>query len=256
MAKRAGRHPVEIAVAVLVGIAIMATIMGCTASALTPFGTGDEAGMRLSGGSCPGGQKVCGYALRPFSGVSARGLGDELWELADGAVVTLQGPVGAPLTDETYQGAFGFEDPPVGESVLSFDANGDGQPTEVKIDVKDKAEERTEVVAGVLNLSANMSGRHSKIQVEASTDELLLTDPGPQAVVSATVDDLSVASPDLVWVMETKTDARMMPFAVGGGVYSTDKVVIRAGNIKGRVKIWAQLPDKESNTLMIGISER
>jgi len=74
--------------------------------------------------------------------------------------------------------------------------------------------------------------------------------------VSATVDDLSVASPDLVWVMETKTDARMMPFAVGGGVYSTDKVVIRAGNIKGRVKIWAQLPDKESNTLMIGISER
>ena len=188
MAERVGRHPAAILVAALLGVAIMATMVGCSATGLTPLDYNGAARAKLSGGSCPGGAKVCGYVLQPFDGVGARDVGDEVWELAH-ALVTLKDPTGDQLTDRTDDGAFGFDDPHPGKSVLTFDLNGDGHATSVEVDVKVKGEERTEVLAGVLPLSGDGRGKHSKIRIASSTDQL--ADRGEAFVVRGRLHELA-----------------------------------------------------------------
>jgi len=253
MAERVRRRTAGAVVAALLGSAALIAIAGCAATALTPFDYGDEAGVRLTGGSIPGGrQRFCGYVLGPYDGVCMRAAGDAFWELA-AAQVTLQGPSGVPLTQVAVGGVFGFDNPQAGKSTLSFDLNGDGVDTQVGINVSANDAIRTEVIAGVLPLDATSDKKHSKVSIEAGTTTLFLSNPTARAVVSATVDDLTVATPDLVWVMETQTDARMVPFEVGDGVYVTDKVVVLPRSTQGEVVIWAQLPDKKSNNASISI---
>jgi len=245
MAERVGRGPADAAVAILLGSAALATVVGCGVEAMTPFDYGDDASVRLTGGSIPGGQKVCGYALCPFDGAGVRDVGGALWVLAD-ALVTLQGPSGATLSDWTDDGAFGFDNPADGPSTLSFDLNGDGLDTQVTINVNARSPLRTEVCAGVLPSTGDTGTKHTKVEVNASATKLLLSDPGAQAVVSATVDGLATATPDLVWVMETTTDARLVPLGVGDGVYVTDRVVVMPRTTQGEVTIWAQVPGARS----------
>jgi hypothetical protein len=240
-------------------IAPMALVASCVlAAALAGCGPGDVVGLlanpaeessspvtpRLTGGSVPGGEIVCGYIVPDYGTVGVRSAG------ADDApvVVSLVSASGETQSDGADEdGWFGFAWAKPGKSRLEFAPPTGGETTTVTVNVK--GDHRVQVISGFVPGTERPKSRwHRKIRLESGADTVEVGCPEP-VIITASIDGERRPDAQLVWVMETTTDCKLVPTS------APDTVLLYAGSTEGGAEIRAELLNSKSKKLKIRVIE-
>jgi len=238
-------------------IAPMALVAGCVlAGALAGCGPGDVVGLlanpaeeggspitpRLTGGSVPGGEIVCGFIVPDYeaAGGGLAGAGDPPVTVS---LIAANGETQSDGADE--DGWFGFARAKPGKSRLEFAPPAGGEPTSVTVNVK--GDRRVQIVSGFVPGADKGKRRwHSRIRLVPDAGTVQVGCPEP-VVVTAQIDGQRRPDAQLVWVMETTTDCKLVPTS------ASDTALLYAGSMEGRAEIRAELLNSKSKKLKIRI---
>jgi len=234
---------------VTAAVGIAAGLAGCGISDIAGLPADEAAGARLTGGSIPGGEKVEGVVVDSPGGAGVRDLDGDGYDPAVGADVNLTAQSTEPMHTTTgNDGWFGFDDPPAGRCHISFDLDGDSQSTDVS--VHQRGSDRSQLVAWLLSPDEQDQASHRKHNAVRLREETDCMSPGDEQSITATVDGYSGKARELVWVMQTRTDARLVPTG------SPDVTRLVAGSESGVVWVQAQLSESKSRRIRINIMGR
>jgi len=243
-----------VAMALSAGVSV-ALLSGCQVSGTLPDdGPWDSAEVRTGGGSIPDGAAVAGTVAtyQRTLGVSARALWALPQVLETGTEVTITGVDGR--TDRTTAGnggldgrtggpsgrRFAFGGSYEGDYVVSF-ARGDSWNT-TRVHLSRRNGQRCEIVAGLLSPDADIADvEDGRLRVFCDTERPRIGQA--PTLVYATLGGVREARPEIVWVMQTDTDASLLPSG------RPDEVFVVAGQRGGKVAVWAQLGNATSRAV-------
>jgi len=236
------------------GLACLAVVTGwvsgCGGDGLLTGSPADPStAIRTGGGSIPDGEMVSGVVVSSYGSLPSlsRSVGSGGYVPASGASVVLEGPAGTVATGTTdADGCFALETPHCGRSFLRFDLNGNSNAADIQ--VKAKGGKRTEVVAGLVpeDYEAPAGGRN-RIRVFAADPWV---GPGESVYVRASLQRIATACPEIVWLMETRTDASVFPTS------DPSILEVRAGSETGWVEVQARLERAKSNKVWLFVGSR
>jgi len=250
---------VRLAMAAIAASSVVVALCGCQATGGTqadwPLA---PAHVRTGGGSIPDGVPVVGTVVeyKLLTGVPSDASSPSYMPVS-GVDVTIADATGAIevtntsdgfLPDGGYDplpaGGFVFADANPGRSRLTFDINGDSNATEAYVSVK--GDERCEVIAGLVS-DGSVAPDGLNAKVRASCDEKRVPPGSEPVLVCATIEHLRNAWPEIVWVMQTATDATLVPGS------RPNEVLVVPGALEGKVRVYAYLEDARSNGVGIAI---
>ncbi len=241
-------------------VAALALAGGCGAGSGTLDDSAGDAGARTGGGSIPDGAKVEGHvyakvgvsssapvqirgSANPPSLPTIPGSGTSATTPASGIRVTLGMPDGGTL--ETYadsNGKFEFAAPYQGQWPLSFELASGVRSTTV--DVAPLGGRRSELLARFVQTGGTAPVPGALVVSLAQPG----APSGPSTALRATDNGVEVTSTDIIWTMETLTDATITPAASQG------VAVVNGGTITGSAEVRARVPAGVSNTLTLSIA--
>jgi len=231
-------------------IVVTGWVSGCGGGAPTSDNpAASSTGIRTGGGSIPDGEDVSGVVVSSTNTLPplVRSAGADAYVPAEGAQVVLEGPDGAREVCVTgSDGRFAFRAPHSGRSLLRFDLNGNSNAADIQVKVR--GGKRTEVVAGLVPEDSQApAGSRDRIRIAADAPWVR---PGEPVYVRAFLQRAATGCPEIVWLMETRTDASIFPTS------DPNVLEVRAGSGTGWVEVQARLERAESNTVRLFVGPR
>jgi hypothetical protein len=215
-----------------------------------------EVTARLSGGSCPGGEKLSGVVVGTDGVVTALAVGARDISYGGGGTSSVRvditvhpsdgsGDERASLSTDP-RGHFGYTPAKSGDTHVLVSGGAKSNFTDVDLDLR--RYDHTLLVVRLIDPKDAVTdhGRKSRIDLDADFDDL---SPGEVGIVSASIPRMTGPCPQLVWVAETSTDAVILP------TDSPDEIAVQAGNNKGKIVVWAQLDESRSRKMTIRVSD-
>jgi hypothetical protein len=263
------RHRYLLLIPAMAFAALMAALgMGCQpgvavlGGGLTDLGGASNAPdpwIRTGGGSIPDGSGVSGTTVT-YDSAQVRALALSMsYEPVSGTRVVLVAADGQTMVATSSDGVsttgglnsrsaglFAFNCLGTGKYVLSIDLNRNLVPTlaEVRTDTVEGI--RSKVVASLVpSGSVSQDGKETELDLSCSTSRVS-PNSGP-VVVSGVFAHLNQASPDIVWVMQTKTDATIQPGP------KASQVVVVPGQVEGSLSIRASLETGRTREVRIDV---
>jgi len=233
-------------VIILAAAGIAAGLAGCGIGDIAGPPSDEAAGVRLTGGSIPGGEKVQGVVVDSDGDAGVRSSDGDDYDPAVDANVDLTGQSGESIHTATGDdGWFGFDDPPSGRCFIAFDLDEDSQSTDVN--VNPRGSDRVQLIARLLSPSEQEEAgrrRHNRVRLHEETEWM---SQGDEQSITAAIDGYKGQARELVWVMQTRIDAQLLPT----GTPNVARLV--AGSESGVVWLHAQLSESKSKKIKITI---